>query len=88
MGCINCQEESGYKCYPKTGTTPAYCETVCGDKIVAGNEKCDLGSKTDGTNNNIAGSGCSPTCQLESGYYYDANLGVKPMCGDKIQVGT
>ena len=50
-----------------TCTTSSY----CGDGILNGNEQCDLGSQ-----NGVAGSGCSSTCQIE-------NV-TNPFCGDGI----
>lgn len=46
----------------------------CGDGEIQDGETCDLGS-TNGQNNNVAGSGCSPECQTESGGNVGAAIG-------------
>jgi cysteine-rich repeat protein len=56
---------------------------ACGDRIVAGDEACDDGGRA-------PGDGCSPLCQLESGWLCD---GLSPTtcatdCGDGIVAGS
>ena len=53
-GCSeDCQVEEGWVC------SGLNCETVCGDKIIAGQEDCDDG-------NQISNDGCSSSCLIES----------------------
>ena len=43
-GCSStCEIESGFNCQG----FPSVCLTICGDNIVAGNEKCDNGDLID-----------------------------------------
>ncbi|HEY1817465.1 MAG TPA: DUF4215 domain-containing protein [Kofleriaceae bacterium] len=52
--------------------TTSTCSPICGDKIVVGNEQCDLGS----ANNNGAYGGCNKDCTRA------------PYCGDDIVEGS
>ncbi|CAE7226295.1 unnamed protein product, partial [Symbiodinium pilosum] len=64
-GCTrDCRIEPGYVCptqgWPSVLLTP--CVAVCGDGLRVGNEECD-------DNNTESGDGCSPTCEVEIGWF-------------------
>lgn len=57
VSSAQCQRESGWFC-PAAG---GRCSTQCGDRIIAGAERCDDGNAS-------GGDGCSAACQVESGW--------------------
>jgi cysteine-rich repeat protein len=58
-GCSStCVVECGYECTGGTTESRDYCDTVCGDGMLAGDEECDDG-------NSAPGDGCSSSCALE-----------------------
>lgn len=77
-GCSSfCQLEEGYTC---TGA-PSTCNTVCGDGIITGNEKCEDAYYQD--------KFCPPNsnCMLAPLGLTCTNTGCYPICGDGIVAG-
>src|ERR1017187_9049667 len=52
--------ESGWNCATPDGGKST-CTPICGDGVLAGGEVCD-------DDNTAAGDGCSPDCQVETGW--------------------
>ena len=89
-GCDgNCKRQTGWTC-PTPGekcNPPPDDNSVCGDGKVTGNESCDLGKDSAGTNLNDGTAGCSTTCQTVTGWTCPgANQACTkdPFCGDSI----
>lgn len=79
-GCSNCFIRPGYDC---NASGRSCAPTVCGaantgTPVVQRGEGCDDG-------NDVAGDGCSPTCQIEPTFTHDASgtpTNSSPSCGD------
>ena len=81
-GCsANCKVTgAGCICVPNMKCTCP--QVVCGDGIIAGNEKCDDGNVN-------SGDGCTSTCTIERGYVCPlVKAPCVPDCGDGIITGN
>ncbi|CAE7765145.1 unnamed protein product, partial [Symbiodinium sp. CCMP2456] len=94
-GCANCILEPGWRCEPiqhrfTSTSSGSQCMPVCGDgfriELGPAAEECDDG-------NNLAGDGCDPVCQLETGWRTkvqadSSKLLLESICGDGLVVGS
>ena len=80
-GCVNCFIQPDYDC-DASGKNCAL--TKCGSKNGAVAPKVERGEGCD-DGNDVAGDGCSPTCQVEPTFTHDASgkpTNGTPSCGD------
>ena len=87
-GCSSaCIVECGFTCSSSVGSAsdPYFCNTSCGDGLLAGTEECD-------DENLLDGDGCSKFCTVEESWTCSSeacssSLCLVAVCGDGVRVG-